>query len=376
MKIRDFELECFFEKHEFSAPYLLAQSDCEAMTARELLSMEPEAEQGYLNLWLGYTETWGDPELRKVIAQLYRNHMTAENVLGLHGAEEGIFLYLNVMLQPGDHAIVMYPNYPSAYEVVNAIPGCTMSRWEIRDDGEKWTLDFDELERLIRPETRLIAINSPNNPTGYTLTNAELERLCGICREHGLYLFCDEVYKGLELDGEKREWAADVYDKALSLGVMSKAYGLPGLRVGWAVTKDRETLEKMVRFKHYTTICGAAPSEYLSKVALRHSEQLLERSRTTIRENIALADAFFAKHAALFEQKPVCAGPIAFHKLRIDMTADAFCDLAVKRKGVLLLPGSVYGVTEPYFRMGYGRKSFAANLAVFDEFLREEGFAK
>ena len=375
MKINDFALECYFGKYEFTAPYLLAQSDCEAMTARELLAMEPGSEQGYLDQWLGYTETWGDPELRALVAGLYRN-MEPENVLILHGAQEGILAYMNVMLDAGDHAIVLYPNYPSAYEAIRAIPGCSLSMWEIRDDGGKWAVDFDELEALIRPETKLIAINTPNNPTGYTFTNAELDRLCDICRRHDLHLFSDEVYLGLELDGERRNWAADRCEKAVSLGVMSKAYGLAGLRVGWAVSKDRETLDKLVRFKHYTSICDSAPSEYLSKVALRHGEMLLERNRSIIRENLKLADAFFARHSELFKAMPFPAGPIAFHRLLLDMPVDEFCRLAVDRKGVLLLPGSVYGTDEPYFRMGYGRKSFAENLAKFDEFLRDEGFAK
>lgn len=368
MKINDFALECYFAKHEFTAPYLLAQSDCEAMTAREILALEPGSEQGYLDQWLGYTETWGDPELRMLAADLYRDK-SIEDVLIINGAQEGILAYMNVMMDQGDHAIIMYPNYPSAYEVVKAIPGCSFSFWQIRDDGEQWTLDFNELESLIRPETRLVAINSPNNPTGYTLTNDELRQLCSICSRHGLYLFCDEVYKGLELDGEKREWAADLYEKAVSLGVMSKAYGLAGLRVGWMVSDDHEILDKIVRFKHYTSICDAAPSEYLSRIVLRHSETVLTRSREIIKNNLLAADEFFKKHSEIFEMKPIKAGPIAFHKLLLDESIDDFCQRAVSQKGVLLLPGSVYDVKDPYFRMGYGRKNFRQNLAVLDEFL-------
>lgn len=373
MKLNDFALECYFGKYEFSAPYLLAQSDCEAMSTRELLAMEPGAEQAYLDTWLGYTETWGDPGLRAQVASLYQT-MCADDVLLLCGAQEGILAYMNVMLSTGDHMIVMYPNYPSAWEAVRAIPGCTISQWQVRDNGIGWVVDFDELESLIRPETKLIAVNTPNNPTGYTFTNAELRRLCGICQKHGLYLFCDEVYKGLELDGESREWAADLYDKAVSLGVMSKAYGLAGLRVGWIVSRDHEILEKLVRFKHYTSICDAAPSEYLGQIALKHGAELLARNRGIIQENLQIADGFFACYRHIFEQKPIHAGPIAFHKLLLDMPIDRFCDLAVSKKGVLLLPGSVYGSELPYFRMGYGRKNFGENLAKLDEFLTAEGF--
>ena len=373
MKLNDFELECYFGKYEFTAPYLLAQSDCEAMRTRELLAMEPGSEREYLDQWLGYTETWGDPELRKLIAGLY-NTASPEDVLVLCGAQEGIFAGMNVLLDAGDHAIVMYPNYPSVWETIKAIPGCAWSKWELRDEGGSWTLDFDALERLIRPETKLIAVNTPNNPTGCTLTDDELRRLCDLCRERGIYLFCDEVYHGLELSGAPREHAADLYDKALSLNVMSKAYGLAGLRVGWAVSKDHALLEKLVRFRHYTSICDSAPSEYLSKVALRHGETLLERNRAIIRKNLALAAPFFEQYADVFDPRPMQAGPIAFHRLRGTVSADEFCARAVERKGVLLLPGSVYGVSEPYFRMGYGRKSFGENLQKLDEFLRSEGY--
>lgn len=375
MKIKDFKLECYFGKYEFTAPYLLTQSDCESMRTEELLAMEPGAQEGYLKQWLGYTETWGDPDLRKAIAGLYQN-MSAEHVLVFHGAQEAIFGYMNVMLDPGDHMIAMYPNYQSAYEVANSVPGCELSKWYVRDDGEKWVVDFDELESLIRPNTKLLAVNSPNNPTGYTFTNAEIQKLCEICRKHDIYLFSDEVYKGLEMDGEKRDWMADHYDKCVSLGVMSKAYGLAGLRVGWLVSKDTELLDKVVKFKHYMSICCSAPSEYLSKVALKHGDELLKRNTELIRENIKLADKFFEKYDYLFEKKPISCGPVAFHKLLIDMPVKEFCQMAVDKKGVLLLPADIYDMDGQYFRMGYGRKGVPEALEKFEEFLIENGFTK
>ena len=196
MQMKPFKLECYFGLYEFTAPYLLTQSDCESMTAAELLALEPGAQEGYLNQWLGYTETWGDPELRRLIAGLYQN-MEDKNILVFHGAQEAIFAYMNVLLEPGDHMIVMYPNYQSAYEVANSIPNCSYSKWYLKDAGDRWTIDFDELEKLIQPNTKVIAVNSPNNPTGYTFTNAEIQRLCQICKERDIYLFADEVGRSL-----------------------------------------------------------------------------------------------------------------------------------------------------------------------------------
>ena len=375
MKINDFKLECYFGLYEFTAPYLLTQSDCESMTAEQLLAMEPGAKEAYLQQWLGYTETWGDPELRELISTLYQN-MEAENILVFHGAQEAIFAYMNVMLDPGDHMIAMYPNYQSAYEVANSIPDCQFSMWWLKDDGEKWVIDFDELEGLIQPNTKVLAINSPNNPTGYTFTNDEIRRLCEICKKHDIYLFADEVYKGLEMDGEKRDWMADHYDRCVSLGVMSKAYGLAGLRVGWLASKDTEMLNKVVKFKHFMSICDSAPSEFLSKVALKHSDELLDRSRSLIEENIKLADQFFDKYDYLFEKKAITCGPVAFHKLLIDMPVGEFCQMAVDKKGVLLLPAGIYDMDGQYFRMGYGRKGVPEALEKFEEFLIENGFTK
>ena len=178
------------------------------------------------------------------------------------------------------------------------------------------------------------------------------------------------------MDGEKRDWMADHYDRCVSLGVMSKGYGLAGLRVGWLVSKDTELLNKVVKYKHYLSICDSVPSEYLTKVALKHNDEILARNTKIIEENIKVADAFFDKYDYLFEKKPISCGPVAFHKLLIDMPVKEFCQMAVDKKGVLLLPSSIYDMDEQYFRMGYGRRGVPEAIAKFEEFLIENGFAK
>lgn len=371
MNIRDFKLECYFGKYEFTAPYLLTQSDCESMTTRELLSLEEGGEQAYLDQWLGYTETWGSPELREGIAGLYQK-VNAEDVLVFHGAQEAIFAYMNVMLTAGDHLIAMYPNYQSAYEVAQSIPGCTWSKWMLHDTPTGWSIDFDELESLIQPNTKLITITSPNNPTGYTFTREEQKKLVAICEKHGLYLFADEVYKGLELSGDSRDWFADHYDRAVSLGVMSKAYGLAGIRVGWLATKDHSLLSRAVKFKHYTSICDAAPSEFLATFALRHSDFLLNRSKQIIRENLKIVDEFFDRYPTMFERKNMTCGPVAFHKLLLNEAVDQFCQRSVEEKGVLLLPAGIFEMEGPYFRMGYGRRNVPESLEQFEQFIQQQ----
>ncbi len=217
-------------------------------------------------------------------------------------------------------------------------------------------------------------MNSPNNPTGYTLKKEEIEKIVEIARRYDLYVFCDEVYKGVELDGEKRPWFADCYEKGISLGVMSKAYGLAGLRLGWIATKDLEIIEKMKKMKHYTSICTSAPSEYLSMVALKHSDEILNKNRSIIESNLKLADKFFSKYSDLFEYNRPMAGPVAFHKMNIEMPIHDFCETLVAEKGVLLLPSSIYGFKGQYFRMGYGRDNFEESLKKFEEYLIEKKY--
>lgn len=372
MKINDFKLEVFFGKYEFTAPYLLTQSDCASMTIEEVLSLEEGALQTYLKMGLGYTEVEGAPELRSVIADLYED-MDSNNIIVHAGAQEPIFNCMNVLLEEGDHVITQFPIYQSLFEVANAI-GCDVSKWHI-DQGENgWKLDIDKLETMINDETKMIVLNSPNNPTGYTLTENEINKITDIAKKKGIYVFCDEVYKGVELDGDPRPWFADRYDKGISLGVMSKAYGLAGLRIGWLATKDEELLDKLIKMKHYTSICSSGPSEFLSTIALKNSDCLLKRNKEKIEENLMIAEAFFDKYNNLFEFNRPMAGPVAFVKMNIEEPIESFCHNLVEEQGVLLLPASIYGLDNQYFRMGFGRHGFKESLHQLENYLIKKNY--
>lgn len=228
MKIRDFGLEIFFGRYEFSAPYLLAQSDCESLSIRELLALEPGSQEGFLDTWLGYSENDGAPALREAVSGLYAQ-CGPENVLLHVGAQEAIFGALNVLVEPGEHVICQFPTYQSLYEVARAA-GCGLSLWPLHQGGDGWYCDLDELERLITPRTRLLVLNTPNNPTGYALSADERQRICALARRHGLRILADEVYRGLEAPDAVPPAFCGSYERAFSVGVLSKAYGLPGLR--------------------------------------------------------------------------------------------------------------------------------------------------
>lgn len=371
MKLQDFKLEVFFGEHEFSAPYLLTQSDCETMSIQELLALEPGATEEYLNHHLGYTEVEGTPRLREAIAKLYPS-LKPENVVVHAGAQEAIFNLMNILLTPDDHVICQFPVYQSLFSVGEAI-GAEVSYWRLQPTETGWAVDLDELAQMIQPNTKLIIVNSPNNPTGFTLTQEEMERIVELAKPQGITVLCDEVYQGLEHDGVKRPAMVELYDKGISIGVMSKAYGLAGLRVGWLATNDLSLVDRLLKMKHYTSICSSGPSEYLASVALKHGDELLERSKRLIEENLETAKAFFARYPEVFQFREPMAGPIAFVEYKKGSVEQFTRDL-IEKKGVLLLPASLYDIEGPYFRMGFGRKDFPVGLGHLEDYLKESGY--
>jgi aspartate/methionine/tyrosine aminotransferase len=256
VRIADFALERFFARWEFAVRYLLCASDVEGWKMAELLDLaDDETRAMWAELRLGYTESTGHPLLRAEIAGLYEE-LVADDVLVFAGAEEAIFCLANVMLGPGDHAIVTWPGYQSLWEVGRAA-GADVSLHELREpDG--WALDVDRLVAAIEPRTRLVVVNVPHNPTGMLPTHAEWRALTDACAATGVRLLADEVYRYLEVDEADRLPAgADALPGlGISLGVMSKSFALAGLRIGWLATKDRALLGRCAAFKDYTTICS------------------------------------------------------------------------------------------------------------------------
>lgn len=369
MKIPPFRLERFFAKYEFSTRYLLCSSDCESLAIRDLLAYEPGAAERMQDQWLGYTESQGSPELRGEITHLYSS-IAPENVLVFTGAEEAIFLCLNALLEPGDHIIVHAPGYQSLFDVARSL-GAEVSLWQTSDtDG--WELDTDWLEAQIRPNTRAIIVNCPHNPTGYLMSTETQTRIVEIARRHDLVLFSDEVYRYLEHQpGTTLPAACDLYEKAVSLGVLSKTYGLAGLRIGWLATRHTALYQQIAALKDYTTICNSASSEFLACVALRHREAIARRNLDIIQNNLSVLDAFFASHANLFEWQRPRAGSTAFPRLRQNLSSDAFCASLVEKQGILLLPSSLFDYGDQHFRVGYGRRNLPEVIEHFETYLSE-----
>ncbi|MEM9321758.1 MAG: aminotransferase class I/II-fold pyridoxal phosphate-dependent enzyme [Pseudomonadota bacterium] len=373
--MRDFALETYFSEWEFKARHHMTASDAQSVTVGELLTLAGQPANSLADLHLGYTETWGAPDLREAIAATY-DTLSADDVLCFAGAEEGVYTAMRVLLANDDHAIVVTPNYQAAETVPLDI--CEVTGVAL-DASQHWRLDPDAVRAAIRPNTRLVSVCFPNNPTGAIPSHEDFAELVAICREHDLYLFSDEVYRLLELDAAKRiDQAADAYEKGLSLNVMSKAYGLPGLRIGWIACRNRSALQRLERYKHYLSICNSAPSERLATMALGIRETLLERVRTLMRSNLAELETFFARHTALFDWHRPDGGCIAFPRFTGRGGVEAFCTALVEEAGVLLLPASIYrselqATPTDRFRVGFGRANMSTGLAAFEAFINENG---
>ena len=325
MRIADFELERFFARYEFAVRHLLCASDLEGLPMAELLAMaDPETAALWRDLRLGYTESLGHPLLRREIASLY-DTVDPDEVVVFSGAEEAIFAAANVHLQPGDHAIVVWPAYQSLHEVARAT-GADVTLHELRA-ADGWAIDVEAMRRQVTPRTRLIVVNAPHNPTGHLPDAATYRAVAELAADAGAVLLSDEVYRFLELDPADRLPAgADVGPHGVSIGVMSKSFALAGLRIGWLASHDRALLDAAARFKDYTTICASAPAEILALIALRARERVLARSQSIVEANLALLDGFFARQAGRF-----ALGPAARRLDRVPRAPGADADRPVRR---------------------------------------------
>jgi aspartate/methionine/tyrosine aminotransferase len=275
------------------------------------------------------------------------------------------------LLEPGDHAVVLTPNYQAAETIPLSV--CEVTGVALVAESN-WSLDVDAVERALRPNTRLVSVNFPNNPTGAVPDRDTWLRLVRLCDERGITLFSDEVYRGLELDRPSLPQAADLSDKALSLNVMSKAYGLPGLRIGWIACRDRALLDKLERAKHYTSICNSAPSEVLALIALRAREHLLERNRGIVATNLPLFEEFFGNYPELFDFSRPQGGCVCYPRYLGADGVEAMCAHLVEQAGILLLPSSIYrseltSTPTDRFRIGVGRSAPQDALAAWSSWL-------
>jgi len=361
-------LEAWFERWEFEARHLLCCSDCETCTVRELLGDRVEE---LLDLRLGYTEPRGSETLRKAIAQEYYTTMTADDVMVFTGAEEAIYCAMST-LEQGDRVVCIVPAYQSLWACAQAC-GAEVSCLSLEERNGVWSLDLDLLEEALKSlPTKLLVINAPHNPTGWYPTPSEFQRIVDLCSRHSVALFSDEVYRGLEWT-ESNPAACDTSATGVSLGVLSKAQGLPGLRLGWLATKDHALLDRCVELKFYLTICVPGPCELMGEMAIAKNASLISASRELIRGNLEAFERFLVEKPGWFQWAPPPSGCISFAKVVHPHVTHVtkWCEELAER-GILFLPGEYISPEwAGYVRIGFGRKDFQDNLRVLAACLDE-----
>lgn len=371
--LRPFAIERYFARFEHAARCLLSSSDCEPLSLADLLALaDPGTRAMWDGLSLAYTESPGLPALRAEVAALYAG-VGAGDVLEVV-PEEGIFLAMQVLLEPGDHVVATFPGYQSLHSLAED-RGCEVSRWTPRGgDGAPWEFDPADLRALLRPDTRLVVVNFPHNPTGAQLGRDAFKEVLDAAEAVGARVFSDEMYRWLEPDGvERLPSACESSARAVTLGGMSKAFSLPGVRVGWLATRDAGLLERIATLKDYTTICGSAPSEVLALAGLRARVGIAGANIATIAANVHAVDALVARHPRTLAWTPPQAGSVALVRVDAPEGATALCERLVAETGAMLLPSTVFDFGDAHVRLGLGRAALPEGLDVLDAWLTANG---
>ncbi|MCB8964575.1 MAG: aminotransferase class I/II-fold pyridoxal phosphate-dependent enzyme [Bacteroidales bacterium] len=368
MRIKDFAVERYFARYEFSAKYLLSSSDCDGYAMNYVLGLASDSErQLWEKLTLGYTETLGSEFLRNAIQQHYQSIQMDEILVASPG--EANFILMNVLLSAGDHVVCMAPMYQSLYQVAMDI-GCEVTFWNPLANPDSWYYNPDDLKALIRDNTKLIIVNFPHNPTGYSPNIDELNSIVELARSRGIAIFSDEMYRFLNHGSvQALPSVSDLYENSVSLWGTAKTFGLAGLRLGWLTSKNKPLLRKIEAFKDYLSICSSAPSEVLGTIALNHLDSFVKPNNAKIRANISHFEQFHQRNSNLFDFPKPTTGSTAFIKLNIKESALNFAERLVKDTGIMILPSELFDYGSSHVRIGFGRENMPEVLEILDSYL-------
>lgn len=359
MKLETFALERWMTTWETVVSYDIAESGIYPLTTGELLDLLPgdsgiAAREELLGIRLGYTEARGTARLRTALAETYTG-LSPDDVLVTTGAIEANFLLFTSLLEPGDHVVAVYPAYQQLYSVARAL-GCEVTPWAISQRDNRFAFDIDALERLVRTSTKLIVINTPHNPTGAILSATDLQRIYGIAEATGAIVLCDEAYRWLDMPGGPAlaEPMRNLGPRAISVGTVSKPFGLPGLRIGWIAATD-ELARKCWATRDYTSLSPAGLSDYLATLAIQNRQALIDRNHQIVMANMRAADEWFADNADLVAWDRPRGGLLALVRYSIDCASSEMADRLARDFSVMLAPGSAFGY-EGHLRIGVGQR--------------------
>ncbi|GAB2174471.1 aminotransferase [Dongia sp. agr-C8] len=373
MEIKPFGVEMWMNEFETRCELNLAETCVDSITLGELLDMAGKRQSlldELLPMRLGYGDIEGSPRLRDAIASLYAKQ-ARDNVLVCHGTIGANALVHQALVSRGDHVIAVVPTYQQHYSIPESL-GAEVELLHLKPE-QGYLPDPAALKAMLRPTTKLIAINNPNNPTGALMDRAMLEAVAGLARQVGAWILCDEVYRGTDQVGDGYSASmADLYEKGISTAGMSKAYSLAGLRLGWIVA-PREVLEAAMIHRDYNTISVGRIDDHLAALALEHRDKILARAHRITRDNLAILSKWMAGEKRMAWVKPK-SGTTALLTYDLPMSSRDFCLRLLEEEGVMLCPGSAFDL-EGTVRMGYacGTEVLEQGLARMSRFLARKG---
>ncbi len=341
-------LEVWFDRYQYAIEYDIGESAVKTLAMKDL-----DIDVNDVLLRYGYHK--GKPELRAVIAEQYPG-LSPEHVVVTTGASEANFAVISALVKPGDHVVVEHPNYPSLYEVPRSL-GCEVSLFTLRFE-DRFKPDLQQLDRLLRPETRLLSLTHPNNPTGSMITEAELQEVLALVEERDMFLIFDETYRHMAAGDMRLPPAACLSDRAISITSMSKCYGLPGIRTGWLATRNQTILDRVLAIREQLSISNNALSEVITEAVLARKEDFLRQARARITRNRAVV-AQWMEEQSLVEWVPPEAGVVCFPRLKPEVTEEPemlFRRLAEVHK-TFVVPGRCFEMDSRFFRIGFGAEA-------------------
>jgi aspartate/methionine/tyrosine aminotransferase len=371
MHIRPFGVEIWMNRYENECELNLAETCVESLTVSQLLDLAGKGNSALdelLPLKLTYGAIEGSDRLRSAIAALYDRQQPANIVLA-HGAIGANALVYQALVEPGDRVVSILPTYQQHYSIPESL-GAEVRVLRLREE-DAYLPDLEQLKRLVDGKAKLIALTNPNNPTGALIERPMLEQIAAIARDAGAWVLCDEVYRGVDQHGDGFTASmADLYEKGISTGSMSKAWSLAGLRLGW-IAAPEEVIHAVSVHRDYSTISVGMVDDYLAAIALESRDRVLERSRAITRGNLAILDEWVAGESLISYVRPK-SGTTALLKYDLPLSSEEFCTRLLDETGVMLLPGSALDM-EGHLRIGYANNPeiLREGLSRMSSFLKE-----
>ena len=372
MDIKTFKVERWMDEYETKCKYNLAETCIDSLTVREVIEMAGLDVEEYMrelaDTRLTYSHIGGSPELLNGIASLYSDVIKPEHIIPMHGAIGANYHILMTLINPSDNMISVMPTYQQHYSIPESI-GAEVRILNLNLENH-FLPDIDKLKELVDENTRVITMNSPNNPSGSLIPKDVMEQVIEVAKSVDAYVLCDEVYRGISEDGSYMYSVADLYEKGISVGSMSKSWSMAGVRLGWIVTRDMDLIHRCHERRDYDTISCAVIDDKLAALALANKDKIIERNRDILNTNRKILDDWVNATPEVYYQRPV-AGTTALVYYKKNMPSRELCDRLIKETGVLFTPGECFEM-EGAVRIGYAfdSKVLQKGLDLFADFLK------